>query len=294
MNHSGLRGFVLMAAVTLGPQYFLPGGAPARDQEVFNQAKVLMFEQKWDGARQVFQRLIRDFPQSGLAPQAYYYSAYCLQLQKKPEEALLAYEQFLQKYPNEPGYASQARQTIVQTSASLLEQGKTAYRERLVTALKDPRKEVRYIAAIRGSSLRDRELDPLCIPVLKEIVAKEKQQDLVAPASIALLRLDPAALARPASKSPAGKGNPKQDTAGVKMLHLQIFENGDQKAPTVELNFPVSFAQIAILALDEPTKAELRKKGFDIENIWEGLNRLSPTNILTVRNGLRVVKLWIQ
>ena len=87
MIYSGLRGFVMLAALTLSPQHFLPGGPPAKDQEVFNQAKVLMFEQKWDGARQAFQRLIREFPQSSLVPQAYYHSAYCLQLQKKPEEA---------------------------------------------------------------------------------------------------------------------------------------------------------------------------------------------------------------
>ena len=57
---------------------------------------------------------------------------------------------------------------------------------------------------------------------------------------------------------------------------------------------PASVAQLAILALDEPTKAELRKKGFDIENIWDSLKKLSPTNILTIRNGPKVVKLWIR
>jgi hypothetical protein len=124
-------------------------------------------------------------------------------------------------------------------------------------------------------------------------VAREKQPDLVTPASIALLRIDPEALVRPEPPKQA-KSKPKQEEAPLKMLHLQIYDSGENKAPTVELNLPLSFAQLAIAALDEPTKAEIRKKGFDIENIWQSLNRLGPTNILTIRNGLKVVKLWIQ
>ena len=31
-----------------------------------------------------------------------------------------------------------------------------------------------------------------------------------------------------------------------------------------------------------------------IENIWDSLKKLGPTNILTLRNGPKVVKLWIR
>lgn len=292
MKCTGLRTLVLLSAFSLGPNA-LPAAVPAKDQEIFNQAKILMFEQKYEEARQVFQRMIREFPQSGLLPQAYFHTAFCLRLQKKSEEAILAYDQFLQKYPKEPFLAGEAEKAVVELAASLVEQGKQAYRSRLVTALSDPAKEVRYFAAIRSSSLKDRQLNTLCVPILKEIVAKEKQPDLVTPASIALLRIDPAALVQPEPPKQA-KSKPKQEEAPVKMLHLQIYDSGENKAPTVELNLPLSFAQLAIAALDEPTKAEIRKKGFDIDNIWQSLNRLGPTNILTIRNGPKVVKLWIQ
>jgi len=56
----------------------------------------------------------------------------------------------------------------------------------------------------------------------------------------------------------------------------------------------VSLAQLAIMALDEPTKAEIRKKGVDIDNIWESLNRHGSANILTIRSGNNILKLWIQ
>ena len=58
----------LLLALSLGP-FALPAAAPAKDQQILNQGKILMMEQKWEEARQVFQRLIRDFPQSGLLPQ---------------------------------------------------------------------------------------------------------------------------------------------------------------------------------------------------------------------------------
>ena len=292
MNLPGLRALLLLAAVSLAPLY-PAGAAPAKDQDLFNQGKVLMFEQKWDEARQTFQRLIRDYPHSGLLPQACFHSAYCLRLQKKPEEALLAYEQFLQKYPNEPFFVGEARQTIVELAASLVGQGKTTYRNQLIAALRDPKKDVRYFAAIRCSSLKDRQLNPMIVPVLREILAKEKQPDLVNPASIALLSIDPAALA-PATPKKETRSQPKQGNSTVKVFRLVIYEGNEKSLPKVDLTVPVSFAQALISALDEPTKAELRKKGIDINNIWDSLNQLGATNILTIRNGGNIVKLWIQ
>ena len=292
MNGAGVRTLVLISVVTLGLSV-LSGAAAQKDQDVFNSGKILMFEQKWEEARQVFQRVIRDFPKSNLLPQAYFQDAYCLRLEKKQEDALLSYEQFLKKYPGEPFLAAEAMQAVVDLAASLFEQGKQAYRGRLVAALADSRKEVRYFAAIRCSSLKDRDLNSRSVPILREIVAKEKRQDFVAPASIALLKIDPAAL-EPAEPAKQAKSNAKKSSAPVKMFHLRIYEGGENTQPKVELDFPVSFAQLAVMALDEPAKAELRKKGVDIDNIWDSLNRLGPTNILTIRSGTSLVELWIK
>jgi len=60
------------------------------------------------------------------------------------------------------------------------------------------------------------------------------------------------------------------------------------------LNIPVSLAQLAIAALDESARAELRRKGVDIDNVWESLQKLGPTNILTLRDGDSLIKLWIE
>ena len=291
MRRSGWKALILLSALVLEPVAALAADW-ATDQEIFSQGKILMFDLKWEEARGTFQRLIREYPRSGLLPQAYFHTAYCLRMQKKPEEALRAYAQFLQKYPNEPFFAGEARQAVVEIAATLFEQGQDGYRSQLISALRDPNKEVRYFAAIRCSSLKDRELSAVSTPILKEILAKEKQQELVNYASLALLRINPDALARPESKK--AERESQRGRAQDKMFHLRIYEGGENTAPKVELDFPVSWAQLAVMALDEPAKAEIRKKGVDVDNIWESLNRRGAANILTIRSGNSILKLWIQ
>src|SRR5262245_2118939 len=137
----------------------------AKDQDLFNQGKVLMFDKKWEDARAVFQRVIREFPKSTLVPQAHYFAARCFQQQGKEEEAVRAYDEFVRRYPGESYLLAEARNSVVDLAASLMEKGNSSYRDRIVAALNDPTREVRYFAAIRSSSLDDRGVTSLAIPV---------------------------------------------------------------------------------------------------------------------------------
>ncbi len=266
-------------------------GQSAAEQSLFNDGKILIFDKKWPEARGVFERVIQEYPRSPLVPQAYYYIARCFQFQGKQEEALKAYELFLQKFPNEPFLPGEARNAVVELAASLFEKGNQAYRNQLEASLKDPNRDIRYFAAIRCSQLKDRSLTAKAIPVLKEIIARENEEELVNRARIALLRLEPAELSGKAEAPPeTKKREPKGDS---RMFHLVVYQQGISK-PVVELNIPVSLAQLAINALDESAKQEMRKKGFDVENVWEDLKRLGPTNILTFRDEENTIKIWIQ
>ena len=54
----------------------LGSGAPLeRVRDV--QAKILMFDKKWEEARAAFQRIVRDYPSSSVVPQSYFFSARC-------------------------------------------------------------------------------------------------------------------------------------------------------------------------------------------------------------------------
>ena len=266
-----------------------------RDQELFNQGKIAIFDKDWEGSRSIFQKLIQEYPQSPVVPQAYYFIARCYQFQGKEVDALRAYERFLQLYPKEPFLPGEARNSVVEIAASLMESGDAAYKDRLTTALSDSNKDVRYFAAIRCSRLKDSLITSMAVPVLREIVDKETERDLVDRARIALLRLNPKELAPKAEEPEKRKGGTKSRSsqAGQKMFHLLVYKSG-MKEPAVELNLPVSLAQMAVAAMDDSAKAELRKKGVDVDNIWESISRMGSTNILTIRDGENLIKLWIE
>ena len=263
---------------------------PGRDQELLNQGKLALFDKKWDEARAIFERVIQSFPKSTLVPQASFFAARCLQQQGKEAEALKAYEQFLQKHSGEPFLPSEARNAVVELAVSLAEKGDGSYKDRVVAALNDPRKEVRYFAAIRGSYLSDRKVASLATPVLLEILDKEKERELVDRAKIALLRIDPNGLQPQRGPSEREKSD---GGSGPRMFHILIRENG-AKEPTVELNLPLSLAELALSALSASQKGELRRKGFDVDNAWESLKRMGRSDILTIRDHDALIKIWIE
>jgi len=266
--------------------------ANGRDQDLLTQGKVLIFEKKLDQAYGAFQRLIAEFPHSLLLSQAYFLSARCLQLQGKEAEALRSYELFLQKFPSDPVLYTPSMTCVVELAASLMDKGDATYKDRIVAGLKSPNKDVRYFAALRCGRLKDAHFAATAIPALREIVAKSTEPDFTNRARIALLRLEPKAL----SKEPAGREPAKKEsgtTSQTRMLHVEVYQNGIAK-PVVELNLPASLAQMAISSFDESTKQEMRKKGFDVDNVWEDLKRLGPTDILTIRDRDKTIRLWIR
>ncbi len=283
----GITALVLMALLAAGSS---AGAGSGRDQELFNQGKIRIFDKDWEGARAVFQRVIQEFPQSTVVPQAYYFIARCSQFQGRQADAIHGYETFLQKYPNEPVFPSEAKNAVVELAASLLEKGDSTFRDRLISSLSDPQKQVRYFAAIRCSVIKDKKIDSLAIPILREIVKNGGERDLVDRARIALLRLDPEALTP--EKAPTPKGGKSLGGSGGRMFHLEVYQKGS-KEPTVELNLPLALAEIAIKALDEAKKKELQKQGFDVDNIWESLKQLGPAKILTLRDQDGILRIWI-
>jgi hypothetical protein len=176
-----------------------------------------------------------------------------------------------------------------------MERGNPEYRNRIIDALSSPDKDVRYFAAIRSSRLKDRHIASMAIPVLREIVRNESEPELSDRARIALLRLDPNALGKPQveAQPPKRESKPAPRTSKERLFHVLVLQEG-MSQPKVELSLPVSLAQLAIAALDESAKAEIRKKGIDIDNVWESLRNLGPTNILTFRDGPNTVKIWIE
>ena len=291
MKNPRLAAIVL--AVLMVPGSIAPAMGAGKDQDLLNQGKILMFDRKWDQAYAMFQRVIREYPGSPAVLQhAYFLSARCLQLQDKEVNALRAYEEFLRRFPGDPVLNTESANCVLELSASLIDKGDYTYKDRLYAGLKNPNKKVRYYAALRCGRLKDMKMAALAVPVLKEIVRDEKEPDFTTNrANIALLRLEPEVLATGSEEGDRKKAAVRPGEP--RMLHLVVTENGSAK-PLIEMNVPVSMAQMLVSALDESARAELRKKGYDVKNILEDFKRMGPTDIVTLRDGRKTIRLWIR
>jgi hypothetical protein len=261
--------------------------ALAQDSERLRNAKTLVFDKKYAEARTAWQQLLTSGGPE--AETAAYWIARCSENLKDDARALKEYGDYLSRKPADRGLAEEARTSRIGIAARLVKAGQAQHVSILRDALADPSKTVRYYTAFQmallgGAVGRD------ALPILKNIVAEEKDPDLVDRAKLLLLRIDPQALA-PAASAPrlAGAG-PKP----ASWLRVRIFERGKPQ-PTVSVNVPIGLAELALKALPDDARRELEHKGFEPDNLLERLRKLGPMEIVTIEgdDGERV-QIWIE
>jgi hypothetical protein len=155
-------------------------------------------------------------------------------------------------------------------------------------ALRDPSRTVRYFAALQVASLGAEAGKP-AVPVLREILAEEKDEDLVERAKLALLRVDRSALSR-AVEAPAPRGASRR----ASWVRVRIYEKGETK-PGVSINLPVALADLVFKSLPDDAIADLKREGYDARTFWERLKSTGPAEILTIegKDGERI-QVWIE
>lgn len=248
-------------------------------------AKELFFDRKYVEARQLWQQIgAAGGPQAEATP---YWIARCSESLGEHERAFREYGEFLARRPVDLSLAEEARTSRVGLAAKLYKAGQTAHLDALREALLDPSRSVRYYAALQLGGL-GRGVGEPAIPVLREIVEKEKDPDLADRARLILLRLDPKALQQAESKAPPA---PAREAT---WLRVRIYKKGQSK-PEVSINMPVALAELLFKSLPEDAKHGLRKKGYDAETFWERLKKLGPTQILEVNDedGSRI-QIWVE
>lgn len=275
---------VLSALVLLSPAGVLARG----DQEALRDAKTLFFDRDFARAREAWQA-VRATGRGGEAVSALYWIARCSEKLGQSERALSEYRAYL-----DAATADQADETLreeastsrVALATKLYKAGVTRHVHVVQHALSDPRRTVRYFAALQIASLEP-EVGRQAIPVLREILRTEADEDLVERAKLALLRLDRRALAEESPVvAPSGKG------AG--WIHVRIWEKGTTK-PQLSLNLPVGLAEMVFKSLPDEARDELRRKGYDADSFWARLKKAGPAEILTVEgdDGGRI-QVWIE
>jgi len=262
-----------------------PGARAQGDAEALREAKTLFFDREYAKARAAWQAVA--VSGSGAdARAARYWIARCSEKLDEPERALAEYGDFLAKGATDPTLREEAETSRVALAAKLYKRGVTKHAGVLHRALESPSRTVRYFAGLQLGALGP-DVCPAAVPVLKQIIMEETDEDLVERAKLALLRCDRRALAE-AAPSPAPGGKP------ATWIRLRIWEKGS-KEPQVSINLPVALAEMVFKSLPEDALRELRKEGYDAGSFWERLKKTGPTEILTIDSddGDRI-QVWIE
>ena len=257
------------------------------DAERLRAAKELFFDRNYAEAREAWQKVAS----SGRGPDsqaAAYWVARCSENLGESERALGEYAAYLAARPADRTLVEEAKTSRVALAVKLAKGGKKQHAAVALDALDDPSSVVRYFAALQVASLGPEAGKP-AVPVLKEILAKEKDQDLVERAKLALLRLN--ALAEVQS-SPPRQANGNGRKAG--WVRVRIYEKGVAR-PKVAINVPVALADLVFKSLPDDAIADLKREGYDARTFWEALKKTGPAEILTIEGdeGERI-QVWIE
>ena len=257
------------------------------DPEALRQAKALFVDRQYAESRAAWQSIL-DASSVKETPAAPYWIARCSESLGENERALSEYGRYLATRPADRALTEEAKTSRVSLAVKLAKQGQPAHTGIALDALSDLNRTVRYFAALQVSTLGPEQCKP-AVPVLKEILANEKDEDLVDRGKLALLKCDRSALPPPAPippKPPSGR------TAS--WVHIRIYEKGQSK-PNVAINLPVALADLVFKALPDSAAEDLRKEGYDARRFWEALKKTGPAEILTVegKDGERI-QVWLE
>ncbi len=261
------------------------------DPERLKTAKTLFFDKKYAEARGIWLQV--KSTAGADADTAAFWVARCSESLGERDRALKEYGDFLARRSADRALSEEARTSRVSLAARLVESGQRQHLATLTEALNDPSKTVRYLAALQLANLGP-EVGKAAVPILKTIVAQERDEDLVERAKLRLLKVDPKSLGTSSATTPALAGSRSPSAWNPSYLRLRIFERG-RSEPKVAVNLPFALAELAFKSLPDDALRELRRKGYDADNFWDRLRRLGPTDIIEIigDEGERI-KIWIE
>ncbi len=253
------------------------------DEELFMEAKILIFDKEWKKAQEKLEQLIDEYPDNPWTSQAVFYRAKCLKEQKgKERDALKAYQDYLERKDRSKSLAEDAETDIIELAYKLYQKGRRSYLSEIEKRLSSPNRVVRYFAAIKLSQVKDKRISAKAVPVLKEIIQKERDDELRDRAKIALLRIDPDALKDLEDEMPERR---------ALLLKIRVWKHGKL---TLKINIPWALADLALGSMSEEERAELREEGYDLDTIIKTL--MEEGEIIHIENPEEgtVIKIWIE
>lgn len=252
------------------------------DKELFQEAKIFIFDREWKKAQDKLEELHEDYPDSPWYSEALFYLGRTLEEQKgKEKEALDTYKRYIMRRDVSEILIREAETSIINLSMSLYEKGRKSYLKEVKIRLYRPHDEIRYYAAYKLSFLKDISEAKEAIPVLKEILREEKDQELKDKARIALLRIDPEAFKEYEEETSERRG---------RMLKFRVI-NRRTKDDLFKFNVPWALADLALANIPEEAKNDLRKEGYNLDRITKEL--VERGEIIEIETKDVIIKIWI-
>jgi tetratricopeptide (TPR) repeat protein len=278
-----LRYITLPLVIIMVFSLFLPLSSRIQgDKELIQEAKLLIFDKKWEKAQERLEELLEDYPESSWYSEALFYLGKALEEQRgKEKEALDIFKRYLSRKDVSGILVEEAETSIINLSVSLYEKGRKSYLEEVKIRLDWPDDTIRYYAAFKLSYLKDKSQARKAIPVLEEILKEEKDQELKDKAKIALLRIDPDALRDYEEENKETRG---------RILKFRVINRrtGDN---LFKFNVPWALADLALANIPEEAKNDLRREGYNLDRITREL--VERGEIIEIETKDVIIKIWI-
>ena len=274
----------IYSGIFLMMSVFFPAFATVQsDEELFQAAKIMIFDKEWENAQEKLEELLEDFPDSPLYTQVLFYLGRAMENQKGEEkEAISVFKKYILRGDSSEFLTQEAETSIIKLSFILYEKGRKSYLKEIKTRMYRPNRIVRYYAAIRLSYLEDKREARDAVPVLKEILEEEEDQELKDKAKIALLRIDPDYFQ---------DYEEKREERRLMLMKFKVI-NKNTHAETFSLSIPWALADLALANIPEDAKADLRKEGYDLDRILKEV--IEGGRILEIATKEAIIKIWIE
>ena len=249
------------------------------EEDLFEKAKLQLFDRKWEQAAVTLERFIDEYPNSRFYPMALFYQGKCFEEQEAILKALAVYNDFL-KISRNPNLIEEARVSVIDLGFKLYQNGDDSYLERIVSHLNSKYRTLRYYSAFKLSYAKRKKVASKAIPVLKALIAEEDDEELVDRAKIALMRIEPRLL-----KDLAEKGSSQ-----ASLMHFQVYDKKLKKV-TFSLTIPFMFARLALESIPDKDKSTLKREGYDLDRLIKKL--VDKRELLKIDDGDSLIKIWI-
>lgn len=270
----------LIAAVIVFSPLQGQGKSP---EELLRQAKVSIFDERWQDALALLQEIQACCPSSSQASPARFYQARVLDSMGRRVEALESYSAFLNQSSHSKALEKEAQLAVVKLSARLWQEGQRQFIGNTTRALNSPDPDLRLLAGVQLSYLHSKELQDRAVPVLQKMARDSDNAEMQNQATLALLRIDPKLL------QTDKKGQRAESDKRVQRLHISVTTGGTE---TFSLALPASLIRLVFSSLSDGAKRELEQKGIDANNLLEQLREAGE--VLEIKGDSETLRLWVE